>query len=108
MRVIVVDIIKCCCIMVNTLRFVGSHFTLSLITTPTEQLSVSVPLASKRKLYVVAWINGPQSVCKNSFRFMTNECINNITTGERADIGTAVVIEGNTMQLGSRIESCSV
>jgi hypothetical protein len=35
--------------MVKALRFAGSQFTLSPITTPTEKLPVKVPLASKNK-----------------------------------------------------------
>jgi len=44
--------IKIHCLTVKAVRFALSHFTLSLVTTPTENLSVKLPCDSKKpRLY---------------------------------------------------------
>jgi hypothetical protein len=83
---------------------------ISVVITLSDQLTVKVSPGSNKTIYAEKWRNRPNSGCRNSFRFMTYDCILESIAGEKANIGTFVITEGNRIQaaLWTVYERCAV
>jgi len=65
---------------------------------------------ARKPVSVAGWRNKPQSACRDLFRFMTRDFIQEIIIGKKSDIDTFVNTAGNMTQtaLGTLKESCPV
>ena len=70
LRFIAADNINIFCLTVETVNSASSHFTLSLLTTPTVKITVKDKY-NKKTVYTLGWRDRLPSGCTKSFHFKT-------------------------------------